>query len=118
MKRKSIFALVFGFGLGAITALATLASCEVGLGSAVDVLTPELAITYPATGTIVKGKFALSGTCSDDGQIDHISTFHQTVRRGVGPTSCDVNTHWRTAPYYLVVGNAELGYLLIIVGIE
>lgn len=87
MKRKSIFALVFGFGLVAITALATLASCEVGLGSAVDVLTPELAITYPATGTIVKGKFALSGTCSDDGQIDHITiTVRATEDSGTGIT--------------------------------
>ena len=87
MKRKSIFALVFGFGLVAITALATLTSCEVGLGSAVDVLTPELAITYPATGTIVKGKFALSGTCSDDGQIDHITiTVRATEDSGTGIT--------------------------------
>ena len=73
MKRKSVSGLIFGFGLIVISALTALTSCEVGLGSAVDVLTPELGITYPATGTIVRGKFALSGTCSDDGKIDHIT---------------------------------------------
>ena len=91
MKRKSVSGLIFGFGLIVISALTALTSCEVGLGSAVDVLTPELGITYPATGTIVRGKFALSGTCSDDGKIDHITV---TIR----PTDDSVKAITREYP--------------------
>ena len=83
MKRKSFFGLVCAFGFVVTALLAGLLSCEVGLGSAVDVLTPELAITYPATGTIVSGKFALSGTCSDDGKIQSIKiTIRSTEESG------------------------------------
>ena len=70
MKHKSIIGLVFGIIVS--TVLATFSSCDVGLGAAVDVLTPELGINYPATGSIITGKFALSGSCSDDGEIASI----------------------------------------------
>ena len=32
-------------------------------------------------------------TIEFDGQIDNITTLHQTVRRGIGPTTCDIDTH-------------------------
>ena len=73
MKRKSVLGLICGLGIFAAGTIAGLVSCEVGLGSAVDVQTPELAITYPATGSIISDKFALSGTCSDDGKIKSIT---------------------------------------------
>ena len=73
MKRKSVLGFIFGLGVFAAGTIAGLVSCEVGLGSAVDVQTPELAITYPATGSIISDKFALSGTCSDDGKIKSIT---------------------------------------------
>ena len=28
-----------------------------------------------------------------DGQVDDISAFHQTIRRGISPTTCDIDTH-------------------------
>lgn len=48
-------------------------SCQIGLGSAVDTETPTLEITYPPASAVIKGTFALAGTCDDDKGISSIS---------------------------------------------
>ena len=87
MKNKSLFGSILGFCLFALIPVVSFISCEVGLGEAVDVLTPELSITYPLTGSIVRGKFALSGTCEDDGKIDSISVYVHPTDDGGNTTS-------------------------------
>ena len=82
MKKNSLLGLILGLGLIAFGAAVSITSCEVGLGSAVDVLSPELTIQSPATGNIIRDVFAVSGVYEDDGKIDHIKI---TLR----PTSDD-----------------------------
>ena len=71
-KNGLLFSLVLVLGL-------IFTSCEVGLGAAVDVKTPELSIKYPTTGSTIRKAFALSGTWDDDGKID-------TVKVSIKPT--------------------------------
>ena len=59
MKNK-FFAL---FGL-VLTVL--FASCEVGLGSAVDTAAPTVSIEYPPKGAIIRDSFVMSGKCNDE----------------------------------------------------
>lgn len=56
-------------------------SCEIGLGSSVDTEAPSITITVPATDSIIKDKFAVAGTWSDDGSIDSVNV---TVKRTDG----------------------------------
>ena len=44
-------------------------SCEVGLGSSVDTLPPELEITTPPVDSIIRDSFIIGGSWSDDGKI-------------------------------------------------
>ena len=46
------------------------------------------------------------------GDIDHRTSFHQTVWRRVGPSACQIDTYRRTAPDYLVVIHRQLRLLL------
>lgn len=48
-------------------------SCEIGLGSAVDVQPPSLTINSPTVDSVIRGKFALKGTWNDDGTISGIT---------------------------------------------
>jgi hypothetical protein len=65
MKRKYfyVFGLVFSL---------LLASCNIGLGEAIDTESPEIEITSPNNGAVIRDKFAIKGTYSDDGQIKSI----------------------------------------------
>ena len=65
MKRKYfyVFGLVFSL---------LLASCNIGLGEAIDTESPEIDITSPNNGAVIRDKFAIKGTYSDDGQIKSI----------------------------------------------
>jgi len=65
MKRKYfyVFGLVFSL---------LLASCNIGLGEAIDTESPKIDITSPNEGAIIRDKFAIKGTYSDDGQIKSI----------------------------------------------
>ncbi|HAH61484.1 MAG TPA: hypothetical protein DCL73_05245 [Treponema sp.] len=49
-----------------------LASCQVGLGAAVDTEAPTVEITYPPASAVIKGTFVLAGTCDDDRGISSI----------------------------------------------
>ena len=48
-------------------------SCEIGLGSAVDTMPPELVISQPAAGSIIRDSFTIGGNWTDDGQIAAVS---------------------------------------------
>lgn len=48
-------------------------SCEVGLGSSVDTEPPELEISSPASASIIRDTFALTGSWTDDGEIKKVS---------------------------------------------
>lgn len=65
MKRKYfyVFGLVFSL---------LLASCNIGLGEAIDTESPKIDITSPNEGAIIRDKFAIKGSYSDDGQIKSI----------------------------------------------
>ena len=69
MKNKSLFGSILGFCLIALGSIATFISCEVGLGSAVDVESPDLNITTPPTSSVIRQAFAIAGDWSDDGSI-------------------------------------------------
>ena len=82
MKKNSLFGLILGLGLIAFTAAVSITSCEVGLGQAVDVLSPELTINYPVTGSIVRDEFAISGTFDDDGKIESVKVVIRPTEEG------------------------------------
>ena len=65
MKRKYfyVFGLVFSL---------LVASCNIGLGEAIDTESPKIDITSPNEGAIIRDKFAIKGTYSDNGQIKSI----------------------------------------------
>ena len=68
MKTKKSFGLVFA----ALLVISLYFSCEVGLGSAVDVQAPEITIEKPEVDMVIRQKFIISGTWSDDGIIDNV----------------------------------------------
>lgn len=74
-KNGLLFSLVLVLGL-------IFTSCEVGLGSAVDVKTPEMSIKYPTTGSTIRKAFALSGTWDDDGKIESIKVAIKPTEEG------------------------------------
>lgn len=47
-------------------------SCEIGLGTAPDTETPELNITKPEIAAVIRDAFKLTGTYSDDGEIESV----------------------------------------------
>ena len=51
--------------------------------------------TQHTTGLLAGAHIGLQWglTIELDGQVDDIATLHQTVRRGIGPTTCDIDTH-------------------------
>lgn len=49
--------------------IAFLSSCEVGLGSSVDIEVPGVTINYPPEASVIRGSFVIAGTCNDDRQV-------------------------------------------------
>ena len=56
-----------------------LASCDVGLGSAVDTEPPVLTIDYPQSGSIIKDSFILAGSCKDDVAVSKVEVVVKTM---------------------------------------
>jgi len=48
-------------------------SCTIGLGKAVDTAAPELEITNPEPDSVIRDAFAISGTWTDDGEIESLT---------------------------------------------
>ena len=82
------------------------ASCdvEIGLGSSVDTRAPELTISNPPTGAVIRDSFTIAGTCGDDGTIKSITVELKNTETGValpayngtfdqkkGTWSCEIN---------------------------
>ncbi len=49
-----------------------MASCEIGLGAAIDTEAPVISIDYPPTNSTIMGTFLLAGSCDDDMGVSEI----------------------------------------------
>ena len=65
--------------------LVVLLSCgeDAGLGSTVDVLPPELSISYPPAAAAINGTFEFAGTCSDDKGVVRVEVSVKNLDTGV-----------------------------------
>ncbi|MBP5519354.1 MAG: hypothetical protein J6X84_02085 [Treponema sp.] len=70
MKKCALFTILFGM---ALSSFIPFLSCEIGLGSSVDTQAPTVEIKCPPVDSIVKGRFAISGLWTDDGEISSVS---------------------------------------------
>ena len=60
-----------------------LASCEIGLGGAVDTQPPSLVIQSPKVDAVIRDNFAITGTWNDDGTISKVrATLKRTDGKG------------------------------------
>ncbi|MCR5400868.1 MAG: hypothetical protein K6E78_04655, partial [Treponema sp.] len=75
-----------------ILSIISLTSCEVGLGSSVDVESPKITITYPPASAVVRDSFVLAGTCSDDKSVSKIIV--NIFSTGNGQTTAVENYHF------------------------
>lgn len=71
MKNKKSFGILLSFVL--VLAGFIFGSCEIGLGPAVDTEAPAIGITVPEVDAVIRDKFAIRGTWSDDGDIDSLT---------------------------------------------
>lgn len=62
---KKLFFTLFSLAVIGIACL----SCKIGLGEAVDTQPPEVTIESPEVGAIIRDKFFIAGTWTDDGTI-------------------------------------------------
>ena len=67
-------------------------SCEIGLGSAVDVEPPSLTIDSPEVDSVIRDVFAVKGRWSDDGSISSIK-IELSRPDGLGKT-VTINGDW------------------------
>ncbi|MBO4640982.1 MAG: hypothetical protein J5710_14630 [Treponema sp.] len=73
MKKNSIYAKAFSLIFLFIFVLVSICiSCEIGLGSAIDVEPPSLTIDSPEVDKVIKDKFFIKGTWGDDGTIESL----------------------------------------------
>ena len=73
MKKNSIYAKAFSLiFLFIFVFISICISCEIGLGSAIDVEPPSLTIDSPEVDKVIKDKFFIKGTWGDDGTIDSL----------------------------------------------
>ena len=82
-------------GLMALAALAVLpiiflTNCKVGLGSAVDTKAPTVAITYPSTDSVIRGKFVMSGTAEDETGIASVKVVLTKLPAALGIKSEEI----------------------------
>ncbi|MBR1638660.1 MAG: hypothetical protein IJ688_04665 [Treponema sp.] len=94
------------FSLTVFFAIIFFSTCEIGLGAAVDTEAPDIAITGPEAGAVIRDSFNFYGTWSDDGEINSI-TF----------TLKDIETNKTLGPYpaevaVLSVGNGTWSYII------
>ena len=61
------------FSLAALFCVLLFSTCEVGLGSSVDINNPSLTIDYPAMNSVIRENFTVSGTCKDDTGVKNVS---------------------------------------------
>ena len=73
-------------------------SCEIGLGSAVDVAVPTSGISYPPKNAIVRETFVVAGECNDDMGISSVKvTVYDTENKiTYGPYQADLGEGAKT----------------------
>ena len=79
--------------LSCVLCIFLFATCEVGLGSSVDIERPSVSIDYPPANSTIKNSFIISGKTSDETNVKSISiTLKGTNNnRSYGPYSATVN---------------------------
>ncbi len=53
-------------------AFSSVISCEIGLGSAVDIAVPTSGISYPPQNAVVRDTFVAAGSCEDDQEVKEV----------------------------------------------
>ncbi|MCQ2578786.1 MAG: Ig-like domain-containing protein [Treponema sp.] len=48
-------------------------SCEIGLGTSVDIERPTITVNYPPQHAVVRDTFIIAGTCSDDREVQSVN---------------------------------------------
>ncbi|MCQ2575201.1 MAG: hypothetical protein MJ162_00560 [Treponema sp.] len=87
MKKNRIFnALVLAASLVLLNT-----SCEIGLGSSVDVQAPTLSISYPEQASVIREDFIIAGECDDDKGIEQVKITIQRTDTGKAQTVTKLN---------------------------
>lgn len=81
-------------------------SCDVGLGSAIDLEAPELSVSTPLSLSKVKRQVTIKGTCSDNFKVTQVSITNRSTGEHYGNAVISGN-NW-TANLYLPEGEQEL----------
>ena len=81
----------------ALFALTTF-SCEVGLGSAVDIYVPTVGINYPPKNAVVRDTFVAAGECNDDMGLSkvEVSLFNPETGKTYGPYDATISDDAKT----------------------
>ena len=69
---KTKFLRFFAGAFAGLLLFFTYTSCEIGLGPAVDTQAPGITIEKPEVDMVIRQKFIISGTWTDDGTIDKV----------------------------------------------
>ena len=69
------------------TAALIFASCEIGLGDAVDTSAPTVDIVYPPKHAVIRESFLLAGNCNDDISVEavKVSLTNTSTKTNYGP---------------------------------
>ena len=84
MKNK-LFATIQFLMISA--AVLIFASCDIGLGDAVDTSNPTVEIKYPPKNAVIRDSFLLSGICDDDISVTSVKVTitNSTTKKNYGP---------------------------------
>ena len=86
-RTRFLSVIIFFFSIIILGAI-SFSGCEVGLGPAVDTQPPSITIEKPEVDKVIRNKFLISGTWSDDGMIDSIVVI---LKRTDGKTLDGIN---------------------------
>ena len=88
--RKSGVLFLIAVGL---VFIATIVSCEIGMGAAVDVSAPTIEISYPPKNAIIRDTFIAAGKCEDDMGIDwvKVTLINTETNQSYGPYEAAVD---------------------------
>lgn len=97
MMKNKLFATIKFLMIS--TAALIFASCEIGLGDAVDTSNPTVEIKYPPKNAVIRDSFLLSGICDDDISVTsvRVTVTNSTTKKNYGPyeaTLADDNKTW------------------------
>lgn len=75
MKKSEFFSVrsLFAGLFGALALIFVFASCDTGLGEAIDTSAPIVTVTGPESGAVLSGTVNISGTCVDDKAVARVA---------------------------------------------